>query len=193
MEPPPVTDLLFAWNAGDRTAIGALAPLVIEDLRRMARGIMGSDRRHDTVRATALASDVFMALARNRQPNWSGRAHYFSAAAEQARRILVDYARRRAAVRRGAEMRRTQITLGSLPPIAPDVGPEILAIHEVVDRLALFDAKQAEIVKLRYFGGATMEEIAGITGLSLATVKREWTMARAWLRRQLENGVAPQR
>lgn len=185
----PITDLLFAWNSGDRTAIGALAPLVFEDLRRMAGGVMSSDSRHATLRATALASDAFMALARNREPNWSGRAHFFSAAAEQMRRILIDYARRRAVVRRGAEMRKTHLTVGNTPSMGPDVGPEILAVHEVRDRLALFDPRQAEIVKLRYFGEATIEEIAGITGLSPATVKREWTMARAWLRRQLERDV----
>jgi RNA polymerase sigma factor (TIGR02999 family) len=140
-----------------------------------------------TLQATALVHEAYLRLVDQRRVEWRNRAHFFGVAAEAMRRILVDHARSRLAAKRGGGAHR--VTLGDADAAvegAPDGGLDVLALHEALERLAALDPDQARIVELRYFGGLSIEETAEATGVSPATVKREWAIARGWLRRELE-------
>ena len=182
--PQSVTDLLQAWSSGDPTALDALLPLVYEDLRRQARHYMRDQPAGHTLQTTALVHEAYLRLVGRSSVEWNGRAHFFGVAAKAMRSILVDHARARAAAKRG----------GAAPAITPDdasaaSGPreavDVLALHHALDRLAELDARKSRLVELRYFGGLGIDEAAAVLGVSPATVKREWTTARAWLRREL--------
>jgi RNA polymerase sigma factor (TIGR02999 family) len=193
-EPGEVTRLLKRWTQGDASAIDALWPLVNEDLRRLARRQLASERRDHTLQRTALVNEAFIRLAGQRSVEWLNREQFLSLAAKIMRRVLVDYARKRGRVRRGEgaahlSMHDTQAALevdeAQVVATFDDERVDVIAIDSALLRLEAIDAAQGHIVELRYFGGLTLEQTAGVVGVSVASVKREWAMARAWLRREL--------
>lgn len=179
-----VTGLLREWSAGDAAALEQLAPLIYAELRRLARRAMGRERQDHTLEATALAHEAFVRLLPQQEITWQNRAHFFAIAARMMHRVLTDYARQRSAQRRPPPSAKVSLTgVAGDFGAGPDV--EALAVHQVLEQLAALDARQAEIVQLRFFGGLTNEEIAHVLELSVATVERDWRFARAWMRREL--------
>jgi RNA polymerase sigma factor (TIGR02999 family) len=183
-----VTGLLLAWGRGDRSAADRLVPAVYEELRRQAERAMRREGSEHTLQATALVHESYLRLVDQRRVEWRNRAHFFAIAATVMRRILVDHARARLTAKRGGGV--APITLAGAehggPQETDDV--DLLALHEALERLAALDPDQARLVELRYFGGLTIEETAAALDVSPATVKREWALARAWLRRELTGG-----
>lgn len=174
-----VTRLLEAMDQGDRDAAARLLPEVYEELRKLAAARMAQEAPGQTLQPTALVHEAWLRVSGEGRKPFAGRAEFFAAAAESMRRILVDKARRRRAVRHGGGLER--VDLGDVEIAAPGSDDELLGIHEVLDRLAAADSAKAELVKLRYFAGFTIEEAAAALGISEATAKRWWTYARAWL------------
>ena len=179
-----VTRILNAANSGDRQAAEALIPLVYGELRKLAAWRLNKEAAAQTLQATALVHEAYLRLSPGKQ-QWDGRKHFFSAAAEAMRRILIDRARRRKAIRNGGEMHQTEWVEDGIAAPSGDED-ELLAVHEVLDRLAEIEPRKAEVVKLRYFVGMTIEETAEALGISTPTAKRDWTFARAWLFRELK-------
>jgi RNA polymerase sigma factor (TIGR02999 family) len=181
-----VTHALAALQKGDPRAAEELLPLVYEELRRLAGLKLARERPGQTLQATALVHEAWLRVAGNDPQTWNGRGHFFGAAAEAMRRILIDNARRKLAVRHGGALERVE-SEGALAGIAAPEGKdqELLAVHEALDRLAAQDSRKAELVKLRYFVGLSLEETADALGISEATAKRDWAYARAWLRREM--------
>jgi len=178
------TILLSAVERGDRKAADELLELVYQDLRRLANHKMAQEPVGQTLQPTALVHEAWLRLVGSEHPNLENRAHFFSAAAEAMRRILIDRARRRSALRHGGQLQR--VDLDECNVAAPEADAELLAVHEALDELAKEYPMQAEVVKLRYFGGQTNEETAQILGTSLTTVKNYWAFARAWLLQQIQ-------
>ena len=178
------TILLAAVEQGDPKAADKLLELVYEDLRRLAAHKMAKEPAGQTLQPTALVHEAWLRLVGNETPTFENRAHFFSAAAEAMRRILVERARRRSRQRHGGGFKRVDFDEGSLA--APEVDDELLAVHEALDELAKEHPVQAEVVKLRYFGGQTNEETAQILGVSVATIKNYWAFSRAWLLQQIK-------
>jgi len=179
-----ITQLLIAWSDGRREALDDLMPMVYADLRRMAAGHMRREAAGHALQPTALVHEAYVRLVDQKQVKWRNRAHFFGVAAGLMRRILVDHARRRRAEKRGGGWER--VTLAG-DEAATDSHKEIdvLALDDALERLAQFDPQQERIVELRYFGGLTIDETAEVVGISAATVVREWTIAKAWLRADL--------
>jgi RNA polymerase sigma-70 factor (ECF subfamily) len=184
-----VTQWLIAWSDGNRDALEHLLPLVYRDLRRLAAGYMQREPAGHTLQPTALVHEAYVRLVDQRQAQWRNRAHFFGVAAGMMRRILVDHARERLAEKRGGRLER--VTLIEDQIAAEPRGVDVLALHESLERLAAFDRRQAQIIELRYFGGLTIEETAEVVGTSAATVVREWTIAKAWLRADLSSHLRP--
>lgn len=182
-----VTLILTAASEGDRQAAEDLIPLVYGELRKLAAWRLGQEAGAHTLQATALVHEVYLKLSPGEQ-QWQGRKHFFCAAAESMRRILIDRARHRKAVRHGGELQRTGFAedIIAVPSVKDD---EILAIHEILDRFAQIEPRKAEVVKLRYFVGMTIEETSEALGISTPTAKRDWIYARAWLFRELKRDV----
>jgi RNA polymerase sigma factor (TIGR02999 family) len=179
-----VTTLLRRWNDGDRAALDAVLPLVYADLRRVARRSIGSERGGHTLQPTALVHEVFLRLVNARGIVWQDRVHFFAAAAGMLRRILVDHARRRRAAKRGNGAAPAPISVELVGRGAVNA-EEVLDLNDALERLEAIDPDRSRVVELRYFAGLTLEETAEALGVSLATVKRDWTAARAWLYREL--------
>ncbi|MEO7723717.1 MAG: sigma-70 family RNA polymerase sigma factor [Chthoniobacterales bacterium] len=183
MTPPSpqqqVTHLLCEWRSGDPSALEKLIPLVQPELQRLARHYMSRERPGHTLQATALLDDAYLQLADNRYPQWQNRAHFFAAAAQLMRRIMVDHARERNAAKRGGGAIR--VTLDEAAAVTQTRADELLALDEALEKLAAFDQRKAQVVEMRYFGGLTMEEIADVLKIHVNTVMRDWTAARAWL------------
>lgn len=180
-----VTGLLLAWSIGDRSVEDRLLPAVYAELHRQAEGAMRREADTHTLQVTALVHEAYLRLVDQRRVEWQSRAHFFAIASQAMRRILIDHARGRLAAKRGHGAH--HLTLDSAYA-APDVDGgeiEVLALHDALERLAALDAEQARLVELRFFGGLNIEETAEALGVSPATVKREWAIARAWLRREL--------
>jgi RNA polymerase sigma factor (TIGR02999 family) len=192
--PGEVTRLLQRWGAGDASALEHLWPLVYDDVRRLARRQMARERADHTLQGTALVNEAFIRLSGQRVLDWQNREQFLSLAAQIMRRVLVDHARQRGAQRRGDGAQRLslhdtqaafEVDAAQALDVLKDDRVDLLAIDSALSRLQQIDAAQGRIVELRYFGGLTLEETARVVGVSLATVKREWAMARAWLRREL--------
>jgi RNA polymerase sigma-70 factor (ECF subfamily) len=179
-----VTELLIAWSDGRRDALENLIPLVYEDLRRLAAGYMRQETAGHALQPTALVHEAYVRLIDQKQVKWRNRAHFFGVAASMMRRILVDHARRRRAEKRDGNRERVTLTDNEVAAEGPRE-IDVLALHESLEQLATFDPQQERIVELRYFGGLTIEETAEVVGVSPATVVREWTIAKAWLRANL--------
>lgn len=179
-----VTRILDAAAGGDRQAAEDLIPLVYAELRKLAAWRLGQEAAAHTLQATALVHEAYMKLSPG-EPQWEGRKHFFCAAAEAMRRILIDRARYRNAARHGGGLQKTELVEDMIAvPSAQD--DEILAVSHLLDRFALVEPRKAELVKLRYFVGMTIEETAEALGISTPTAKRDWIFARAWLYRELK-------
>jgi RNA polymerase sigma factor (sigma-70 family) len=196
-----VTQLLCEWADGDKRALGELMPLVYAELRRLAQRHLRRERSNHTLQRTALVHEAFLRLVNQKDVRWQSRAQFLGLASQLMRRILVDHARTRLAAKRGAgavvvSLDQTGAVLEPAGPdgadgpaaavdVASDPEVDLSAIDTVLARLETLDPKQGRIVELRFFGGLTIEETAEVIGISPATVKREWVLARAWLRREL--------
>ena len=178
-----VTELLIRFRQGDQAADSQLIPLVYAELRRLASGCLKRERSDHTLQPTALVHEAFVRLAEGNQPPWQDRAHFFAVAARLMRQILVEHARRHQALKRGKGFER--IPLEEEFVFSEEKSAEMLALDEVLERLARQDERQSRIVEMKFFGGLDIEEIAGLLEISPRTVKREWTMARAWLRQEM--------
>jgi len=178
--PSEVTRLLRAWQRGETGASDALAPVVYEELRRLAASRLRNERASHTLQATALVHEAWLRLA-DQHADWQNRAHFFASAAGAMRRILVDHARRRTTAKRGHAATGVPIddVMDLLPAPMPD--QRLLALDEALDRLATLDARQAQVVELRFFAGLSVEDAAELLEISPTTIKREWATARAWL------------
>jgi RNA polymerase sigma factor (TIGR02999 family) len=184
-----VTQILDAIEQGDPHAAGQLLPLVYDELRKLAARKMAQEKPGQTLQGTALVHEAYLRLVgQGPDKHWDHRSHFFAAAAEAMRRILVEKARRKQSRKQGGGIPHQHTDLEDLP--GPDtLNPlEVLAVHEVLERLAVKSPRKAELVKLRYFLGCTMAETAQILGIAQATAEEDWTYARAWLRRQCLRG-----
>ena len=169
---------------GDAPNLDALMPAVYAELRRLAAHYLKGERPGQTLQPTALVNEAYLKLLKDRPERWQNRAHFCAIAAHAMRQILIERARARDALKRGGGQPRVTFDEG-LPAVAPDRPVDLIALDNALERLAALDAGQAKIVELRYFGGLSIEETAEAMGISPATVKRHWTMARAWLAREL--------
>ena len=178
-----VTRLLTAIDKGDPRAAEELLPLVYGELRRLARARMKEERAGHTLQATALVHEAYLRLVGDGASRWDGKGHFFAAAAEAMRRILIDHARSRQALKRGGERNRVEVEEGQVAISSPcDKVDDLLALDEALERFSQEDPEKAKLVKLLYFAGLTLGEAAAALGLSRTTAHRQWTYARAWLR-----------
>ena len=178
-----VTRILGDMERGDRQAAEELLPLVYQELRKLAASKMANEAPGQTLQPTSLVHEAWLRLTGDEDVKWEGRAHFFGAAAEAMRRILIDNARRKHAMRHGGGQQRLDIQEIELPAGTQD--DDLLAINEALDRFAAQDPKKAELIKLRYFVGLTIKEAADVLGISEATAKRNWAYARAWLYKEI--------
>jgi RNA polymerase sigma-70 factor (ECF subfamily) len=178
-----VTRLLADLAGGNRAAVDQLLPLVYSELRRLAGGQLRYERSGHTLQATALVHEAYLKLVDQRDVSWQNRAHFIGVAAQVMRYILLDYAKGHRAAKRGGNAQKLLLEEGLV--ISGDSADELIALDEALTRLAELDAQQAKVVELRFYGGSSVEETAEVLSISTATVKREWAMARAWLRQQL--------
>ena len=178
-----VTQLLRAWSEGDQEALDKLVPLVQAELRRLARRYMSQERPDHTLQATALINEVYLRLIDWRNVRWQDRAHFFGVSAQLMRRVLVDHARRHHYRKRGGDA--VKVDLEEAAIVAPERDADFVAIDEALTRLAALDPRKSQIVELRFFGGLSVEETAEVVKVSPRTVKREWSLARAWLYSEL--------
>ncbi len=181
-----VTTLLVEWSKGNEQALEKLMPLVYEELRARARHYLRREHRGHTLQTTELVHEAYLRLVDQKNVRWQNRAHFYAIAAQLMRRILVDHARRRRAARRGGLGLRLSLDRAVALPERPEV--DILAIDGALKSLAALDPQQSRIVELRFFGALTIEETAEALGVSPATVKRNWTMAKAWLHHKIMKG-----
>jgi RNA polymerase sigma factor (TIGR02999 family) len=187
VEPSPhdVTKLLADWSRGDQAALDNLIPLVEAELRRLAHHYMSRERAGHTLQTTALVNEAYLRLV-GQDISWHNRAHFFGIAARLMRQILVDYARRRQYAKRGGDAR--QVSLDEAALVAQGSAIEMIALDEALNQLASLAPEQARIVELRFFGGLTIEETAEVMHLSVDRVKRDWSMAKTWLYREIKSG-----
>jgi len=183
LPPGEITQLLVKARNGDHEAESALVPLVYDELRRLARRYMRHERPDHTLQATALVHEAYLKLIEQREITWQNRAHFFGVAAQLMRRILVDHARARLAEKRGGSQQK--IALDVALAFSPVQSEQFLALDEALDRLSQLDPRQGRIVELKFFGGLSDEEVAEMLAISTRTVKRDWSVARAWLFREL--------
>lgn len=182
---PPITELLEAHAAGDRDALDALLPRIYDELRRIAHYRLRGERPDHTLNTTGLVHEAYMKLVQLDRMNWKNRAHFFAIASQAMRNILVDYAHRRKAQKRGGD--RDRVTLNDADAAIEARLDDLVALHQALEQLAVHDARQARIVECRFFGGLTIDETAEALDISPATVSRDWAMARAWLNRILSD------
>ena len=185
MTPPSteVTQLLLAWSEGDQTALDQLAPLVYEELRRLAHEYMRRENPGHTLQTTALVNEAYLRLVDLKRLQWQNRAQFFGIAAQLMRRILVDFARSRHYQKRGGAAR--QVSLEEAAMVAKGRSAEFIALDDALESLATIDPRKSRIVELRYFGGLNVKETAEVLHISPRTALREWNLARAWLHREL--------
>lgn len=181
-----ITALLEAHASGDPDALDDLFPLVYEELRRMASRRMQGERSDHTLQTTALVHEAYVELVDLNDVDWQNRRHFFAVAARVMRNVLVDYAVKRNAQKRGGD--RNRVPLEEQDGAVSVVLDDVLAVHQALDRLETVDERQVRVVECRFFAGLTIEETANVLGISTATVGRDWRVARAWLNRELSNG-----
>lgn len=178
--------MLHDWSEGDRDAPARLMPLVYDELRSLARNYLRGERPNHTLQATGLVHEAYLRLVDQTAATWQNRAHFLGVAAAVMRRILVDYARSRRAAKRGGGIEKIQ--LDEAIAVSPERHVDLVALDDAMKDLGRFDPRQSQIVELRFFGGLTVEEVGEVLGISERTVKREWRLARAWLRREIVRG-----
>lgn len=181
--PEGVTQLLERWSQGDQDALEQLMPLVYDELHRLAGAYLRRERPDHTLQPTALVNEAYLRLIDQRRGRWQNRAQFFGIAAQLMRRVLLDHARAHHAAKRGGAQEELSLSHAEHFGKQPDIA--FLSLHDALTRLGEIDPDQSQIVELRFFGGLTIAETAEVMGTSHATVEREWTMARAWLRREL--------
>ncbi len=184
-----MTQILDAVGSGDTAAAEELLPLVYEELRRLAAAKMAREAPGQTLQPTALVHEAWLRLIGGQAHNWQNRAHFFAAAAEAMRRILIDVARRKSQIRHGGEHHR--VALEGADIVLPDDRERLLQVHEVLDQLAAVDPLKADVVKLRFFVGLSNAEIADVLNLSERTVERAWSFAKAWLFAEIKGRPPP--
>jgi RNA polymerase sigma-70 factor (ECF subfamily) len=180
-----VTDLLNGWGNGDQEALNRLMPLVYDELHRLASRYLRHERVGHTLQTTALVHEAYLKLVDQNKANWHNRVQFFAAAAKVMRHVLVDYARSRKAAKRGGDYCRLSLDEAAISSEEKDA--DLLVLNEALDNLAAIDPQQSRVVELRVFGGLTVEDTAEALGISARTVKREWSMAKAWLHQQIKN------
>jgi len=178
-----ITQLLLAWSDGDQAALDKLTPLIYAELHRLARGYMFGERPGHTLQTTALINEAYLRLIDWKNVRWQSRAHFFGVAAQVMRRILVDFARSRHYIKRDGGTQ--QVSLDEALAIHEDRSAEIIALDDALNSLAEIDPRKSQVVELKFFGGLSAEEIAEALKVSQRTVEREWSLARAWLYREL--------
>ncbi len=184
--PEEVTGLLLAWSDGEQTALEKLMPLVYAELHRLAKRYMRREHAGHTLQTSALVNEAYLRLIDARIVRWQNRAHFFAVSAQIMRRILVDFARAKQNLKRGGGEQ--QVTLDEGLVISPESGADLLALDEALERLALLNERQSRVVELRYFGGLNEDEVAEALKVSARTVRSDWSLARAWLYRELSRG-----
>jgi RNA polymerase sigma-70 factor, ECF subfamily len=186
-EPGQVTKLLIDWRSGDSAALERLTPIIYEDLMRVAKARIRAESRDCTLQPTALVHEAYLRLVNETGLPCECRAHFYAVASNIMRRVLIDYARKRKAHKRGAGLK---ITLKTGMDFAGEQEPDSLVLDDALRKLAEFDTRKAQAIELKYFGGLTTEEISTALGISVATVGRELRMGQAWLRRELARALA---
>ena len=181
--PKEITRLLVAWGDGDESALEDLTPLVYDELHRLAHRYMGHERSGHTLQTSALVNEAYVRLVDWKNVRWQSRAHFFGVSAQLMRRILVDFARSRRYAKRGGGVR--ALTLDEAALISDEKGADLVALDEALVSLSELDARQSKVVELRFFGGLSIEETAEVLKVSAGTVRRDWSLARAWLHREL--------
>src|SRR6185503_3465608 len=182
-----ITGLLVAWSNGDKEALHQLLPLVEKELHRLAAGYMRREKPGHILQTTALVNEAYCKLINQKNVHWQNRAHFFGIAAQLMRRILIDQARSKKRAKRGGSDIRVSFNEANILGQAKDL--DIVALDEALERLAAIDEQQSRIVELRFFSGLTVEETAEVLSISPATVKRDWSMAKAWLHREISGAV----
>ena len=183
LTPEQVTGLLVDWGNGDRAALDKLMPLVYDELRRLARHYMRRERAGQTLQTTALVNEAYLRLVGQRNMRWQNRAHFFAIAAQLMRRILIDRARKRHNSKRGGNLRK--VSLDGVADLSGERDADLIALDEALVDLEAIDSRKSKIVELRFFGGLSIEEAAEALSISPATVQREWSVAKAWLYREI--------
>jgi RNA polymerase sigma factor (TIGR02999 family) len=178
-----LTELLQGWSAGDRGALEAIVNRTYSELRRIARRCLSTEKPGHTLQATVLVHEAYLQLVHAPEVQWQDRAHFFAIVAKLMRRILIDHARARDSEKRGGQMRR--VNLDEALVVAADLDPAILHLDDALKRLATFDPRKARVVEMRYFGGLTAGEISSVLGISTQSVNRDWSLAKAWLARDM--------
>jgi RNA polymerase sigma-70 factor, ECF subfamily len=181
--PPNVTQLLVAWSNGDRAALDALAPLVHQELHHLAARYMAGERPGHVLQATALVNEAYLRLVDWKNVQWQNRAHFFGVAAQLMRRVLVDIARTRQRAKRGGGELHVSLSEAAQLPVAQSA--DFVALDDALKVLETLDPRQSRVVELRFFGGLTLEETAHVLNVSVGTVRRDWSLAQAWLYREL--------
>jgi RNA polymerase sigma-70 factor (ECF subfamily) len=178
-----VTELLADWSKGDREALNKLIPLVYDELHRLASRYLRRERPDHTLQTTALVHEAYLRLVNEKNGNWQNRVHFFAVASQLMRHILVDYARGHNAAKRGGDY--AKVSFDEAMIVSEEKSADLMALDEALSNLAAIDPEQSRVVELRVFGGLTVEETAEALGVSPRTVKREWSMAKAWLHQQI--------
>lgn len=180
-----ITQLLLAWGSGEQAALDQLTPLVYDELHRLAHRYMGHERPGHTLQTSALVNEVYLRLVDSSHVRWQNRAHFFAVSAQLMRRILVDFARSRRNLKRGGDAH--QVSLDEALLVSGESGADLVALDDALKILASLDARQCQVVELRFFGGLSVKETAEALHVSEGTVRRDWGMAKAWLHRELSN------
>jgi len=180
-----ITEQLIAWSKGDEAALDQLIPAVYQELRRMADAYLRREDAGHSLQPTALVHEAYLRLIDQTRVDWQNRAHFFGVAAQMMRRILIDHAKTKHRAKRGGGG--VKVVLDENAPITQERAGELLALDHALQALARMDARKSQIVELRYFGGLTVEETAQVLGVSDKTVMRDWSLAKAWLYRELSN------
>jgi RNA polymerase sigma factor (TIGR02999 family) len=178
-----VTQLLRAWSEGDESALEQLLPVVYDELHRMAQRFMAHERPGHTLQTTALVNEAYVRLVDSAHTSWQNRAQFFAVCAQAMRRILVDWARSRQAMKRGGELR--PLELDEALAVTETPGADLVALDEALKALAAIDPRKSQVVELRFFGGLSVEETAEVLKVSSQTVLRDWSLAKSWLRSEL--------
>jgi RNA polymerase sigma factor (TIGR02999 family) len=184
--PPNVTELLAAWSRGDQAALEALTPLIHDELHRLAARHMAGERPGHILQATALVNEAYLRLVDWKDARWQNRAHFFAMAAQIMRRVLVDVARTRRRAKRGHGQ--LHVSLSEAAHVTTADSVDLVALDDALKSLEVLDARQSRVIELRFFGGLSLEETAHVLDVSVGTVRRDWSLARAWLYRELSGG-----
>ena len=181
--PHEITGLLVAWNHGDQAALDKLMPLVEKELRRIAAQHMRRENQNHTLQTTALVNEAYLKLIDQTQTDWQNRAHFFALASSLMRRVLLDYARTQKRSKRGGNV--VHLDISEVAVLIPAINEDLIALDAALEKLAAFDSTKSRVVEMRHFGGLSVEEVAEVLQIAPITVMRHWSLAKAWLRREL--------